>query len=114
VTWDTCPPTVRFSGAAQVGLQPSVVTLLFLGQLRNKKFHRSWPKLAQVENTKSPAVVATPFDRPIRKFLFGFHSTCIDDVSHIPISDHPAALLAPRSPIHCVCHLNPRNSELLE
>jgi len=52
-------------------------------------------------------VVATPFDRPFRKFLFGFRSSCIDDVSHISIPDHSAAFLTPRGPIHYVGHKTP-------
>ena len=90
-----------------MGGQPNAVALLFLRQPWDKKLHRSWPKLAQVENTNCPAVVATPFDRPFGKFLFGFRPSCIDDVSHISIPDHSTTLLAPSSPIHCVCHKTP-------
>jgi hypothetical protein len=95
-----------------MGGQPNAVALLFLRQPWDKKLHRTWPKMTQVENTDCLAVVATSFDRPLGKFLFGFRSSCIDDVSHISIPDHTAALLVPSSPIHCVCHLNPQYSEL--
>jgi hypothetical protein len=86
--------------------------VLFLRQPWNKKLHRRRAKVTQVEKTKCPAVVATSLDRPFGKFLFGFRFLCIHGVSHFSIPDHTAALLAPSSPIHCVCHLNPQYSEL--
>src|SRR5208283_4263555 len=78
-----------------------------LRQPRDKKFHRSWPKLSQVENTNCPTMVATSLDCPFGDLLFGFRSSCIDDVSYISVPDHTAALLAPSSPIHCVSHRTP-------
>jgi hypothetical protein len=88
--------------------------LPFLWQPWDKKLHRSWPKLSQVENTNCPTVVATSLDCPCGKLLFGFRSSCIDDVSYISVPDHTAAILAARGPIHCVCHRNPQHTVYAE
>ena len=73
-------------------------------QIRNKKLHRSRPKLAQVENADCPAVVAAQFGCSFGELLFSLCFSRSADVSYISIPDHPVAFLTPRSPIQFICH----------